>query len=103
MVGVGHVLLAEELGILTAEKFVEMLAGFGELFGARNEERVVGNVNDAFQMGHFVGVERGPYHVARKEDFGLRVVDNVVYLLSLELVEDGHDHCSVGKRSHEGY
>ena len=102
VVGVVDEFLAEEFGVLFSEELVEALAGFGELFGARNEERVVGDAHDAFEVRHGIGVELGPDHIAGKEDFRFGVVHNVVNLGGLELVEDGYGHCAVAEDSHEG-
>ena len=62
---------------------------------SRNEQRVVGDADDSFEFRHSFGIDFRPNHVACKKEFRLRVVHDVVYLLSFELVQNGYSHCAV--------
>ena len=96
-----YVLWAEFLGIFLAEKFIEMLSRVGELVGARHKDGEVGQVDDAFDGGHLGGVDGLGHDVAHKQEAGLAVVDDIVYLLSVELMQDGHGDGSVGEGGQE--
>ena len=100
---IADVLLAEVFGIFLAEHFVEVFAGILQLFAARHQDGEVRHHHDAFQQGHRAFVEVFPHLVAHKEQFGFGVVHDVVDVVCLELVEDGHDDCAVGQRGKEGH
>ncbi len=100
--GVVYVLLAEVFGVLAAEKLVQAFAGLGKAVCARNEQGVIGDMDDSFQVGHGIGIEFGPYHVADKEYFCLGMVHDVVHLLRFELMEDGYGHGTVAEDGKEG-
>ena len=97
------VVRAEIHGEFLAEETVEVLAGVFHFFGAPNEqfELLVGVAEDALEAGHAVGIELRPHLVAHKEELSLGVVHDVVNLLGVELVEDGHCNGSVGERGKE--
>ena len=96
------VLLAEVFRILLAKHLDEVFAGVGELFGAADHERIVGDVDDALQSRHLRGVDLRGRHVADEEELGVAVVDDVVDLVGRELVEDGHGHRAIGEDGEEG-
>ena len=81
-----HVLLAEVFRILCTEELVQVLAGIGDLLLARYQQREVGQVHDGLQVGHLVGVDGLCHHIAHEEQFGTRVVHDVMHLLRHELV-----------------
>ena len=99
---IGDVLLAEVLGIFLPEHGVEVLAGVGQLLAARDGQGKVRQEDDAFQPGHGVLVQVLPHLVAHEEQAGLGVVDDVMHVVRLELVQDGHGHRPVGQRGQEG-
>ena len=74
-------LLAEVFGKFLAVQLVEVLAGISQLVGAGEQQRIVGIVDDTFQMWHLGGVNLGGYVVTDEEQLGIRVIDNVVNLL----------------------
>ena len=63
----------------------------------------IGQIEDAFQLGHLVRIDDVDDVIAYKKQPRLRVVDDVVYLLVVELVKDGYYHGSVGQRGQECY
>src|SRR5574344_187908 len=80
-----------------------MLAGIGEPVGTGDDERVVGIVDDSFEPGHEIGIDDSSNVIAYEKEFRLRMVDNVMNLLGIELMEDGHSHgavCEGGEESH---
>ena len=95
------VFLAEELGKLLAIEFVQVLAGIGQFVRARHHQRVVGVVDDALQVRHLYGVYLGGHVVTDKQQFGVRVIHDVVYLVCHELMQDGHGNGSIGQRGQE--
>ena len=97
-----HVLGAEVFGVFVSEYFVEVLACKGQFVGARDDEREVGNEDDAFQVGHLIGGDGFGHVVANEEQFSFRVVDNVVHLLGIELMQNKHCHGAIGERGQEG-
>lgn len=70
-------------------------------FGAAVHEREVLHANDALQGRHAVLVQVFPYLVAHEQQACLAVVDDVVYIIRLELVQDGHDDGAVGNGGQE--
>ena len=97
-----NVLGAEKFGIALAIKFVQALAGFGERLFSAHQQHKVGDMNDAFELGHGFCIESGPNHVAGKEKTRVRVVDDIVYLLGFELVEDGYHDGTIGHCGQKG-
>ena len=91
-----HMLAAEILGELAPVELVEMLAGIGELVGAREGERIVGDIDYSFERRHLGGVHLSADDVAHEENLRFAVVDDVVYLFGCELMQYGHCHGSVG-------
>ncbi len=85
------------------EHQVEVLASVVEAFRARQHEREIGQVEDAFQVRHGFRVYVLCNEVAHVEQACLRMVHNIVYLLCVELMEYGHCHCTVGQRGKEGH
>ena len=96
-------LLAEVFGELLAVEFVQVFAGVGELVGARDHQRVVRIVDDAFESRHLHGVDDRGHVVAHEEQAGLGVVDDIMDLLRIELVQDGYGDGAVGERGEEGH
>ena len=88
----------EILGILMSVEFVQVLTGVFQFGGAGNDEREVGDKDDAFKVGHFVGVDHRGNHVAYKKELGLGVVDDVVNLFGVEFVEYRNSNGSIGER-----
>ena len=91
-----YVFAKEHHGKTLSEQGVEMFAGERKFFGAAVHEREVLHANDALQGRHAVLVQVFPYLVAHEQQACLAVVDDVVYIIRLELVQDGHDDGAVG-------
>ena len=49
-------------------------------------------------MWHLAGIYRLHHVVADKEQASPRVVDNIVYLFTIELMEYGYYHATIGQR-----
>ena len=96
-----YVLSAEIFGVFLSEHLVEVLASVGEFVGTRHEERVVGDVDDALECWHLGGVDDCRHHIAGKQQLGVGVVDDVVYLVGRELMEYRHCDGTVGQRGEE--
>ena len=90
-------LLAEILGEFLAIEFVEVLSGVRQLVRARYHQRVVGIVDDTFQVRHLLWVDDGCYMVAHKEQSGFGMVHDIVYLFCIELMQDRHGNGPVGE------
>ena len=97
-----HMLGAEVFGIFPAEHLVEVLAGIGELLRAGETERVVGYVDDAFDVRHLRGIYLGRHYIAREQKLRTAVVHDVVYLVGGEFMQNGHRHGTVGQGGKEG-
>ena len=93
----------EHIGILLAEKLVQMMAGIVQTLTARMEYREVGQVDDTFQHGHGICIYTLHYHIAHKEELGLTVVHYVMYLLGGKLVLHRHGHGSITQHTQKGY
>ena len=100
---IADVLLAEVLWELLAIELVQVFAGIGQLVRARQHERIVGVVNDALQMWHLYGVYLGGHVVADEEQLGIRVVHDVVNLVSHELMKNGYRDSPVGQCGQESH
>ena len=96
-----YVLLPEILGEFLAVQLVQVLAGVGQLVGTAEHERVVGVVDDAFQVRHLRRVYLRGHMVAYEEQAGVGVVDDVVNLLRHEFMQDGYCHGPVCQRGQE--
>ena len=94
-------LASEILGELAPIEFVEMLAGVGQFVGTRQCERVVGDVDNAFERRHLGGIHLSADDVADEEDFRLTVVDDVVYLFGGKLMQYWHSHGTIGECGEE--
>ena len=79
-----------------------MFARVGEFVGPRNEQRIVGNVDNAFKIGHFRGIDGGCDDIAYEQQFGVAMVHDVVDLVGCEFVENRHCDGSVGERCEIG-
>ena len=84
------------MGKTLSEQGVEMFAGERKFFGAAVHEREVLHANDALQGRHAVLVQVFPHLVAHEQQACFAVVDDVVHIIRLELVQDGHDDGAVG-------
>ena len=93
--------LAEVFGILLAIELVQVFAGIGQFVGAADHQRVVGIVDDAFQRGHRLRVDDGSHVVPNEQQTGLGVIHDIMDLLGIKLVQDGHSDGTVGERSQE--
>ena len=100
---IAYVLLAEVLGELLTVELVQVLAGIGQLVGARHHQRVVGVVDDTLERRHRLRIDDGGHMVADEEQAGLRVVHDVVDLFRIKLVQDGHGDGAVGQCGDEGH
>ena len=96
-----YMFLAESLWIFLAEEFVEMFARKRQLVRARQHERVVGYIYDAFERRHLRGVYRRGYDIAYKQQLCLAVIDDIVNLIGGELMEHRHCHGTVCQRGDE--
>ena len=94
-------LSAEILGVFLAEHLVEVFACVCEFVGARHYERVVGYVDDAFEVGHLCLVDDCSHIVAYEEQLGFAVIDDVVNLVSSKFVQYRYCNGSVGECSKE--
>ena len=52
-------------------------------------------------MGHLGSVDLCGHHVAHEQQFGVRVIDDVVDLVCRELMQDGHGHRPIGECGQE--
>ena len=95
--------LAEVFRILLAEHGIEVFAGIGEFLRARDEQRIVGYVDDTLEGWHLLRIDNLGHVVTHKEQTCLGVVHNVVNLIGGELVEHGHGHGAVGQRSQKSH
>ncbi|EJX10502.1 hypothetical protein EVA_01128 [gut metagenome] len=102
VLAVGDVFGAEILGIALAVDGIAVFAGFNQLRVACHQQRKVVEQDDAFEQRHGLFVEVLPHAVAHKEQFGFGMVDNVVDVVRLEFVQDGHDDGPVGQCGQEG-
>ena len=91
-----YVFAKEHHGKTLSEQGVEMFAGERKFFGAAVHEREVLHANDALQGRHTVLVQVFPHLVAHEQQACFAVVDDVVHIIRLELVQDGHDDGAVG-------
>ena len=87
---------------LLSEESVQVLASISQLVVAAHEEAIIDKGDDAFEVGHLVGIERGPNLVADKEEFRLRVIDDVVNLVWMELVKHRHSNGAISQYREEG-
>ena len=78
-----------------------MFACVRELLRTGEHERVVGQIDDALKSGHLGRIDLLGHIVANKQEFRLAVIDDVVYLLGLELILYGHCHCTIGEGGKE--
>ena len=97
------VFLAEVLGEFLAEHLVEVLAGVSNPFVARYQQGEVGHHEDAFQQRHGAFIEVFPYLVAYEKELGFGVVHDVVHIVGLELVKNGHNDCAIRQRGEESH
>ena len=95
------VFLTEVLGEFLAEHLIEVLAGVSNPFVARYQQGEVRHHEDTFQQRHGAFVEVFPHLVADKKKLGFGVVDDVVHIVRLELVKNGHDDCTIRQGSEE--
>ena len=100
---VRHVLLAEILWVLLAEHLIQVLAGIGQLVGARHNQRVVGDVDDALKSRHLCSIDDCCNHVANEQYLRIGVVHDVVNLVGGELVEDGYGNGAIGECGQESH
>ena len=56
---------------------------------------IVDDAEDTFQLGHLVGIKALEYLVLHKEQLGIRVVNDVVNGLRVELMQYGYCYCTV--------
>ena len=85
------VFLTEVLGKFLAEYLVEVIAGVSNPFVARDQQGEVRHHEDTFEQRHGAFVEIFPHLVADKKKLGLGVVDDVMHIVRLEFVKNGHD------------
>ena len=88
---------SEVLRILFTEHLVKMFSGVCQLLCSRNEQRIIGNIDDSFQVWHLFFVDDGCYNVANEQQFCLAVIDNVVYLFGSKLVQNGNGNGSISQ------
>ena len=98
-----NVLGTEKFRVALAIKFIQALAGFGEGLLSAHQKHEVGYMNDAFELGHGFCFKSRPYHVAGKEKARVGVVDDIVYLLGFELMEDGDNDGAIGHCGQKGH
>ena len=78
-----------------------MFAGERKFFRAAVHECEVLHTNDALQGWHAVFVQVLPHLIAHEQQTCFAVVDDVVYIIWFELVQDGHDDGTVGNGGQE--
>ena len=76
-----------------------MIAGVSNPFVARYQQGEVRHHEDTFQQRHGAFVEVFPHLVAYKKKLGLRVVDDVMHIVRLEFVKNGHDDRTIRQGS----
>ena len=95
------VFLTEVLGKFLAEYLVEVIAGVSNPFVARDQQGEVRHHEDTFEQRHGAFVEIFPHLVAYKKKLGLGVVDDVMHIVRLEFVKNGHDDRTIRQGSEE--
>ena len=80
-----------------------MFARVRKLLRTTSHQREIRDIDNAFQSRHFVGVDGLHGIVANKQKFRFRVVDDIVNLLTIKLMKDGHCHSSIGECGEEGH
>lgn len=84
------------------EKFVYLFSDLVQQGQAAVAQGIVFHANDAVEAGHVPVVQRGPVAVAYEEEAGSGVVDDVVYVVGFEFVQDGDGNGSVRQGGDEG-
>ena len=98
-----YVLLTEELRIFLTEHSVKMFASISELISTRHYERIVGDVDNAFKVGHLCLVDDCSNIVTNEEQLCFAMVYNVVNLIGCELMKNRYSYSTVGKCCEESY
>ena len=80
-----------------------MLTCIRQFISTRHHQRIVGNVYNAFKVGHLCSINHSGHHIAHKQQFCLAVVYDVMNLVSGKLVQNRHCHGTIGKRCQESY
>ena len=99
---VHHIFRTEGVGVSLAKEFVQVLACLYKVFGLAVQNLIVVDANDAIEGRHGIRTEVCPFALANEEELALAVVHNVMNLVGVELVEDGHCHCAVCDYRKEG-
>ena len=82
---------------------IAMLERFHQPFVAADYRVEVRHQYNAQQQRHGIFVQVFPYLVADKQQLGFGVVDNVVYVVSLEFVKYGDNDCTIGQGCKKGH
>ena len=94
---------AEGVGEFASEEFVQALTGIRELFVPGGMQREVGQIEDALQLWHLIGIDDIHHVVAHKEQLRLGMIHDVVNLLAIELMKNGHNDGPIGEGGQEGH
>lgn len=93
----------EEFGVFSAEKFVQMPAGVIQIVRPAGGQGEIAQAKNAFEGGHGVLVQVFPYLIAYKEQTGFGMVDDIMYVVRFEFMENGNNDGSIregGQKSH---
>lgn len=102
-VGIADVRPAEAVGIGIFEPALHVAQAPGYLFAvALYEAREVLQRNGGTHLGQLLHLDILPDVFAHKEHHRVGVVDNVVYIVRIELLQNGYQYGAIGNRSHEG-
>ena len=96
-----HVCRREALGILLAEETIEIGASLAQPLAPRHQQGIVGDIDCASQLLQGIRVEVLPYRGIDKEQLGIGVIDQVMHVVWLEFVQNGHCHCTIGENTEE--
>ena len=102
-VGIADVRPAEAVGIGILEAALHVAQAFGNLLAvALHEAREVLQRDGGTHLGQLLHLDILPDVFAHKEHHRIGVVDNVVYIVRIELLQNGYQYGTIGNRSHEG-
>ena len=84
-----------------AEQFVQAFSCLGNALRARHEQGEVRQEDDSLQAGHTGFVEILPHLIAGEEHTRFGMVDNVMDVVRLEFMQDGHGDSTISYHSEE--
>ncbi len=101
--GIGDVLGAEAARIGRAEALGQLLhEPDGTVSGPLEDDVEIGQREDRLHLRNALLLDHVPEVVAQEEQAALRMVDDVVHVVGMEVLENGHDDRAVGDRRQVG-